>query len=548
MRFIESHQEQPSQPLLINNQTIPAETPSSPIDFIEKKSSSHPIPHQVASHDDDEPIQIPSLGYQPETVPERIEHIPPPPEPTPLRRSTRTVIPTTKVTSEENRVETRTERAVRESKEAAERVRESRIERRRAIEELNQEAPGDAGVGVEDLDQVMTTLSVIGDVPDIEPGADPDTPKTLEEAKNSTDWPAWQKSYQDEIDSLNEMEVWELVPREKVPPDQKIFKGRPVFTIKRDECGNITRFKTRHVLQGFTMVQGRDYEKTTSPTARVESWRILLHMAATLGWDAMQVDVKTAFLNGVLPEEERIFMQQPKHFEEKGKEDWICKLRRPIYGMKQAGRIWNKTLDDVMRKLGFTRLKCEACLYYRRTNQGTVITGIHVDDFLSIASSKESNNIFKEQLKEAWTISDLGTPTHIVGMAVEWDGANRQVFVSQTALIDRLIAQYGQLEASPLSVPMEPGLKLRRVDKLTLTQEELEKITCIPYRNLVGGLLWLAISTRPDIQYAVQQLSQFLDCYTSIHWHAAIRVVRYLKGARRGDAHPSRRVHRFRLG
>lgn len=79
---------------------------------------------------------------------------------------------------------------------------------------------------------------------------------------------------------------------------------------------------------------------------------------------------------------------------------------------------------------------------------------------------------------------------------------------------------------------MEPGLKLWRGNKSSLSQEDLKKIARIPYCNLVGGLLWLAISTWPDIQYAVQQLSQFLDCYTHVHWQVAICVLHYLKETR----------------
>lgn len=530
VKFIESHQTMTSLPAQETEEL--SEHPS--IDVIMKES--HPYP-TAQSFDEEEPIKIPGVKNLVQVSDHGAEQIMPVdapvliPEPIAPRRSSRTSIPTQKAALD-NQTETRTEKAVRESRESAERVREARTVRRQALNELVQAIPevaGDDNVGVEELDRVITTLSAIDES---DPGDDPDTPRSLEEAQNSVDWQLWKASYQDEIDSLKEMGVWELVPRENVPADQKIFKGRPVFTIKRDEHGKITRLKTRHVLQGYTMVQGRDYDKTTSPTARAESWRILLHLAATMGWDATQVDVKTAFLNGVLPEEERIYMQQPRCFEEEGKETWVCRLRRPIYGMKQAGRIWNKTLDDVMKDLGFLRLKCEACLYYRKTDRGIVITGVHVDDFLSIASTKEANDQFKEQLKARWVISDLGTPRHIIGMAVEWDRAHKQVFLSQTTLIDRLTSQYGQQDASPLSVPMEPGLKLRRVDKTRLTTEEREKIARIPYRNLVGGLLWLAISTRPDIQYAVQQLSQFLDCYTSTHWHAAIRVLRYLKGTR----------------
>lgn len=86
----------------------------------------------------------------------------------------------------------------------------------------------------------------------------------------------------------------------------------------------------------------------------MESWQILLHLATTNGWDTTQVDVKTAFLYGLLPDDETQYMEQPKGFEEAGKEDWVWKLVRGLYGMKQSGRIWNKTLNDNMLAWGFT--------------------------------------------------------------------------------------------------------------------------------------------------------------------------------------------------
>lgn len=104
--------------------------------------------------------------------------------------------------------------------------------------------------------------------------------------------------------------------------------------------------------------------------------------------------------------------------------------------------------------------------------------------------------------------------------------------LSQTALINKIVAQFGQKNASPAPVPMDLGLKLRRADYKKLPCDELDQLTKLPYRSLVGCLLYLSISTCPDITYAVQQLSQFLDCYTYAHWNAALRVVRYLSGTR----------------
>ena len=264
----------------------------------------------------------------------------------------------------------------------------------------------------------------------------------------------------------------------------------------------------------------------------MESWRILLHIAAVNNWDAQQIDVKTAFLYGLLPDHEVQYMEQPPGFEEKEKEDYVWVLQRGLYGMKQSGRIWNQTMNDAMLSWGFTRLSCGSCIYYRKTETGTIISAVHVDDFLSIATSKVENELFKTQMKSLWTISDLGEAKHCIGIAISRNIPKRTVSLSQKALIDKIIQQFGQSDSHPVSTPMDPGLKLRWVDKSSLSKQDMEKLVKIPYRSLVGSLIYLAIGTRPDISYSVQQLSQFLDSYSYPHWNAAIRVVRYLKGSR----------------
>lgn len=186
---------------------------------------------------------------------------------------------------------------------------------------------------------------------------------------------------------------------------------------------------------------------------------------------------------------------------------------------------------------GFTQLSCESCIYYRNSDNGTIVSAVHVDDFLSTASSKEENERFKNQMRFVWTISDLGAVHFVVGIVVAWDRPNCTVMLSQTALIDKIVMQFGQKNTSAASVPMDPGLKLWCTDYKKLPREELDQISKLPYRSLVGCLLYLSISTRPDISYSVQQLSQFLDCYTYAHWNVALRVVRYLSGTRNHKPH-----------
>ncbi len=170
-----------------------------------------------------------------------------------------------------------------------------------------------------------------------------------------------------------------------------------------------------------------------------------------------------------------------------------------------------------MISLGFTRISCEYCIYFRESASGSIIAGVHVDDFAIAGSSLTAISEFKHELSSVWTISDLGESKFCIGIAISRDHASRVVSLSQTALIDRIIAQYGLSDAHPVSTPMEAGLHLSRTARNALSQEELSDISKVPYRPLIGCLMYLAIGTRPDIAFAVQQLSQFLDCFASCH-------------------------------
>ena len=350
-----------------------------------------------------------------------------------------------------------------------------------------------------------------------------DLPNSWDEERELPDADKW---YREELKSLKDMDVYNLVPCKQIPSGQQIRRGKPVFRIKYDEDSQPIRYKIRHVFKGFEQIYGRDHTKTTSPTARMESWRLIMHIAASLDWDIQQIDVKTSFLYGLLPDDEIQYMEQPRSFEELGKETWVWKLRRSLYGMKQSGGVWNHTLNDAMLSWEFKRLIPDSCIYYRQTSTGTSIAIVHVDDFLLTSSSKEENERLKAQMRTKWTLSDLGEARFCVGIAITHNRNRCTISLSQTALIDKIINQFGQVDANPVSTPMDPGLKLSRPDLSTLTEEECQSLLKLPYRSLVGALIYLAIATQPDITYAVQQLTQLLDCYSFTHWHAAICVAR----------------------
>lgn len=272
--------------------------------------------------------------------------------------------------------------------------------------------------------------------------------------------------------------------------------------------------------------------KTSAPTACLESFHILTHLGAALNWEIEQLDIKTAFLYGLLDSDEICYMEQPEGFVEPGFEYHVWELQKGLYGMKQGGLIWNHTLNDAMLSWGFIRLKSEHCIYYRRTSTGILLVTVHVDDFFTVGSTKAVISDFKAQLKTKWQVSELGDAHFCLGIAIAHDRPNRTISLSQTALINRVVSQFGLQDAIPVTVPMEPGLHLSRHDHSPRTDTERKLMSRTPYRSLIGSLMYLTIGTHPYIAYAVQQLCKFLDSYGCMHWEAAKRVVHYLKGTR----------------
>ena len=163
----------------------------------------------------------------------------------------------------------------------------------------------------------------------------------------------WLKAAQDGIQSLVENGTFELV---QLPPGRRAIGSRWVFRVKRNADGSIERYKGRLVAKGFSQRPGFDYNETFAPTPKWASIRAILALAALEDLELESVDISSAYLNAELKEE--VYMRQPEGFEEKTP-DWVWRLRKSLYGLKQAGRCWHEKLHSVLSKLGFERLSCE---------------------------------------------------------------------------------------------------------------------------------------------------------------------------------------------
>lgn len=168
-------------------------------------------------------------------------------------------------------------------------------------------------------------------------------PQTLPQARKSSESAFWESAMVEELASLQEKETGILTP---LPPGRKAVGSRWVYAYKYDEGGQIVCHKARLVAQGFSQIEGLDYNETFAPVAKYDTTRTFLSMVAKYDLELNQMDVKTAFLNSELDED--IYMRQPPGFEDQEHPDWVWKLLKAIYGLKQSGRQWNKTLDDFL--------------------------------------------------------------------------------------------------------------------------------------------------------------------------------------------------------
>ena len=185
-------------------------------------------------------------------------------------------------------------------------------------------------------------------------------PVSFSQAIKSVDFIKWIDAMKDEMKSMDQNKVWDLV---ELPKGYKKVGSKWVFKTKRDSKSNIKRFKARLVAKGFTQKEGIDYQETFSPVSKKNSLRIILALVTHYGLELHQMDVKITFLNGIL--EEDVYMDQPESFSIKGKEHLACKLKKSIYGLKQASQQWYLKFNNTITSFGFKENTVDQCIYLK---------------------------------------------------------------------------------------------------------------------------------------------------------------------------------------
>jgi len=304
----------------------------------------------------------------------------------------------------------------------------------------------------------------------------------------------------------------------------KAVKRCFVLDIKHDAEGQKTRYKARLVAQGFNQIPGRDFDETWAPVPNTATSRALFAVAAASGWEVHHVDVKTAFLNAEMDKE--MYIKLPEGVESGELAD-VRRLNLALYGTKQAGRLWGIKLNEELEQMGATRSTVDPCLYeWNHPVHGRVFILVYVDDLIVAGERFAGVEAIQSGVAAKLEVRDMGEVKYFIGTNVMHDKKTKKLTLSNPGHIMALLQAFGMDTCTPNKTAMASGVKLSKTGENLLPDGNR-------YAELVGSLLYLLTTTRPDIAFAVGVLSRFMSFPEQDHMRAAKGVLRYLRGTTR---------------
>ncbi|SYW82257.1 uncharacterized protein UHO2_00742 [Ustilago hordei] len=309
---------------------------------------------------------------------------------------------------------------------------------------------------------------------------------TLGEAMNGEDAQLWKEAIRKELEGLEAMGTWEVVHQ---PPGVPLVDSKVVLRLKLDADGVPVKHKARLVARGFTQREGIDYQETFSPVAPLGAIRAILALAVQNNWEVQALDITMAYLNSTL--KEAIYMKPPEG----------------------SGVAPSKVY----------KVECAPCIYTKGQGEDMAIVVIYVDDTLVIAPRLETVLKVKKQIGQRWKMEDSGEVSHFLGIKISQNRAMCTMMISQSGYIDQVLAKHLDKCTKPTMVPMQSILEGTLVTSAAQQRE---------YPVIVGKLLWVANSTRPDLSLTVGVLARHMCEPSQEHYQAAQRVLCYLESTR----------------
>ena len=356
---------------------------------------------------------------------------------------------------------------------------------------------------------------------------DVEEPESYNRAMQCPHASQWAQAMKEEIDSLHENKTWVLIPKNEMESGHRPLGGKWVYKVKRDVEGKVSRFKARWVIKGYLQQFGVDFDQTYASVVKPMAFRTLFALAAFFDLDIDQMDVKTAFLYGLI--DQLIYMEIPKGTETEATKNMVCKLLKAIYGLKQSPRLWYERFSAfLLEKLGLKRIHADHSIFVSGAGLKGPVLSVFVDD-IKIMAPKDSGIIkrVKAELTAAFSMSDMGPISFYLGLRIDRDRKQRTIKLSQPAYIEKVLERFHLDKANPVNTPMKESVPLSQREEAEASPPEKER-----YQGMTGSIMFSMVETRPDIAFATSLVSRFAKNPSHQHTEAVKTILKYLKGSK----------------
>ncbi|CAH9080299.1 unnamed protein product [Cuscuta europaea] len=306
-----------------------------------------------------------------------------------------------------------------------------------------------------------------------------------------------------EMRSMIDNQVWDLVD---LPDGCRTIGCKWIYKKKLDKDDNVDVYKARLVAKGYKQIHGIDYDETFSPVAMLKSIRILLAIAAHFDYGIWQIDVKTAFLNENLDDD--VYMIQPEGFEHPSNAGKVCKLKRSIYGLKQASRSWNLRFDAANKEFGFNQNEEEPCVYKKLSGSAITFLVLYVDDILLIGNDVPMLSSVKAWLGKCFSMKDLGDASYVLGIKIYRDRSRKLIGLSQSNYIDKVLHRFNMQDSKRGFLPMSHGTHLSKT-QCAQTKDERDRMNRVTYASAIGSIMYAMLFIRPDVACTLRMTSRY---------------------------------------
>ena len=358
-------------------------------------------------------------------------------------------------------------------------------------------------------------------------------PKGYMQAMKSEHASYWRDAIDVEWNGIMANDTLDFVKRKTMPHGSNLMNSHFVFDVKPLPDGSIEKFKARLVADGNTQRHGVDFDQIFATVVKMSTLRIVLALAATHDWGLWQLDVRQAFIQADVDEE--LYMRVPPHLPstDADGDQLVCKLKKSLYGLKQAARTWASALRDTLLQFGFMQCTVDTCVYkFTRQDGAILLLCVYVDDLICAYSTQEVLRQFLEYITSVLPIDDRGELLWVLRMQISRERSQNTLIISQQHYVERVLQRYLP-EGAPTrgcTSPMDETKTLTMEQSPALGSPEHETMNDrrATYMSAIGSLLWLAACTRPDIAYTVSTLARYCSNPGQAHYDALLHLLGYI--------------------